>query len=128
MFWFVVFLLMVGAAFYMYQRLKTIESEIRDEQFGEQGAVTPSKEDPPKPAVAEARKDQAPQEAEPAPETEDDEIVALVRRSPGMKQTELYGQLPGQSPKQLQQVLRKMAEDGVIRREKVGSSYRLYVD
>jgi len=122
MFWFVVFLLMVGAAFYMYQRLKSIESEIRDEQLREKEGITVQQETPSKPPVA------APSRSGTPSADEEDGIVALIRKSPGIRQTELYCQLDAQNPKQLQQVLKKMADDGEIRREKEGSSFRLYVE
>ncbi|MCW8891926.1 MAG: hypothetical protein OQL18_01250, partial [Deltaproteobacteria bacterium] len=35
MFWFIVLLLIVGAGFYFYQKMMTIEREIRAEQDGE---------------------------------------------------------------------------------------------
>lgn len=122
MFWFVVFLLMVGAAFYMYQRLKVIETEIRDEQLKEKEAETVQQDNKPGPPAVEPSRPESPSVAQ------ENEIVTLIRKSPGIRQTELYCQLDTQSPKQLQQLLKKMADDGEIKREKEGSSFRLYVE
>ena len=153
MFWFIVFLLMVGAVFYMYQNLKTMEKEIREEQLrakemSRQQKDAEAKATPePKPAAtveeapADSQKDPEPAEAavekndesevrmqEKGDSTqEDNEVISLIKANPGIKQTELYGKVTSMTTKQAQQLLKKMADAGEIKREKVGSSYKLFL-
>lgn len=63
----------------------------------------------------------------PEPDPLNAEIVASVSRSPGILQTEIYTQFPDESRKTLQTVLLEMDRDGVLRREREGSTYRLFV-
>ncbi len=153
MFWFIVFLLMVGAVFYMYQNLKTMEKEIREEQLrakemSRQQKDTEVKATPePKTAVTveemPADPQKNPEPAEAAVEKNDDsevsmqvkddsteegnEIISLIKANPGIKQTELYAKVTSMTTKQAQQSLKKMADAGEIKREKVGSSYKLFL-
>ncbi len=141
MFWFIVFLLMLGAVFYMYQNLKTMEKEIREEQQREKDSADQQKSLNPEPAsaakvaVAEPVAEVSKAEVEPgsalkaeaAIAESDNEIISLIRTNPGIKQTELYAKVETMSTKQAQQMLKKMADAGEIKREKAGSSYKLYV-
>lgn len=62
-----------------------------------------------------------------APDSLDARIIALVTRTPGILQTEVYAQFPDENRKSLQAVLLQMDRDGTLSREREGSSYRLFV-
>ena len=146
MFWFIVLLLLAGAGFFFYQKMMTIEREIREEQdtdqvVNETTAVQPVSEE----ALEEPAKgtDEAAVDSQiVTPEVEDmttkvepvadesfsleDEILAAVNNLPGVKQTELYDSFTDVTKKHLQQVLKEMDDSGKLKREKKGSSYLLY--
>ncbi len=145
MFWFIVLLLLAGAGFYFYQKLTKIESEIRAEQDAEITRATAAKaqQDAPEKARDESattkpKADPAKVEpvaekptAEPVVKTEETseletQIVAAVVEQPGVKQTELYGKFADINKKQLQTLLKDMADNGALKRKKQGSSYSLY--
>ena len=136
MFAFIVLLIVAGACFYFYQRLTALEQEIRAEQARARAAAmtpgppkSPEKETP-DPVVEKVEPAPAPIEevvetpAEPA--TLDDAILAEVAKNAGMKQTELYGLLSDTDKKQLQKIVKEMADSGRLKREKTGNSYLLY--
>lgn len=136
MFWFIVFLLLVGAAFYLYQNLRTMEKEIREEQLREQEQMNKQQGPEPQTEVVESveetsavdvMSDEGSLNVEANSDVEDNELVRLIKENPGIKQTDLYGNVQSYSNKQVQQILKKMADNGEIRREKDGSSYRLYL-
>jgi uncharacterized membrane protein len=56
----------------------------------------------------------------------EDEIIAAVKNLPGIKQTELYESFPDVEKKKFQLAVKQLADKGIVRREKVGSSYQLY--
>jgi hypothetical protein len=140
MFWFIVILLLAGAGFYFYQKLMTIEQEIRAEQEADQATEQPAA------APAQTAPVTAQQETSDSPivtpEVEklaakvapvadaslslEDEILAAVKNLPGVKQTELYGSFSDVSKKQLQQLIKDLADNGQMKREKKGNSYLLY--
>ena len=145
MFWFIVLLLVAGAGFYFYQKLTTIEREIRAEQAAEKDRAAHSRSEADKPEQPEAEP-----EEEPEPESEpelvavdreptiaetpvpaeissfEDEILAAITNLPGIKQTELSASFPDIEKKKFQQSIKKLADDGSVRREKEGSSYLLF--
>ncbi|MDA3903038.1 MAG: hypothetical protein PF441_06270 [Desulfuromusa sp.] len=133
MFWFIVLLLVVGAGFYFYQKMMTIEREVRAEQEMEK-VQTPAAQEPkkqqekiPKATVFDAGNSLAavvPETSDPT--TLKGAVLAEVTKQAGMKQTELYPLFAETSKKQLQHLLKEMADDGILRREKQGSSYLLY--
>lgn len=61
------------------------------------------------------------------PDTLEAQIVALVSRTPGILQTEIYTNFPDENRKNLQAILLQMDRDGALRREREGSTYRLFV-
>lgn len=131
MFWFIVLLLVVGAGFYFYQKMMAIEREIRAEQEAEGGHKAPVKESE-KPSVDLS--EMSPFDMEnsssttpPEQSTMEETITAAVTKEPGTKQTDLYTLFPDLSKKQLQKTIKKMSDDGILRREKQGSSYLLYL-
>lgn len=139
MFWFIVILLVAGAGFYFYRKMMAIEREIRESQSLESGgaagaptvestAQSSSAEAPEKvePLPAGSPQDSAEVPPESPPEPGEGALLAEVIRMPGIPQTELYPLLSGMSRKQAQQLLKNMAEQGRIRREKQGNSYRVY--
>ena len=130
MFWFIVLLLCIGAGFYFYQKMMSIEQEIRAEQELEKAnspAVQEPKKHPeesPKTTIFDSENDLAVVIQEPV--TIEETILAEVLKNPGLKQTDLY-QLPVEtSKKQMQKLLKEMADNGKIKRGKKGSSYLLY--
>ncbi len=132
MFCFIVFLLLVGAGFYFYQKLKAIETEIRAERKDEDVHCSVNQDS----VVADS--DNNVFETEPVTEADPDpiedkiasievSIIAAVEKQSGMKQTELYSLFADINKKQLQQTVKDMADKGLLRRDKKGSSYLLYI-
>jgi uncharacterized iron-regulated membrane protein len=138
MFWFIVLLLLAGAGFYFYQKLMKIEREIRAEQEAEaaRAAAAKAQQAEPEPIKAEPAKAAPVKKVEPATaapavaageESElESQIVAAVSNQPGLKQTELYTKFADINKKQLQQLLKEMADSGSLKREKKGSSYLVF--
>jgi len=54
-------------------------------------------------------------------------ITVQVTRTPGMLQTDIYARFPEENRKALQAVLLRMDRSGALKREREGSSYRLFV-
>ena len=141
MFWFIVLLLVAGAGFYFYQKLTTIEREIRAEQAAEKdrAALSRTATDKPPQPEAEPEEESEPElvavEREPTiAETPvpaefssvEDEILAAINNLPGIKQAELSASFPDVEKKKFQQTIKKLADGGSVRREKEGSSYLLF--
>lgn len=137
MFWFIILLLVVGAGFYFYQKLIAIEREIHAEQQAYTAALQKVEKVPEEvPDV----KEPAPEKEDPASETAptpvvtekgepislEEMIYAAVNKQAGIKQTDLYPIFSATGKKQLQRLIKKLADDGRLRREKQGSSYLLY--
>ena len=138
MFWFVLLLLLVGGGFYLYQKLVTIEREIRAEQAREkasqQASVAPataSRDDAGRPDAEAQPGEQERQEDREGPAqprgSDEAAILARVREQPGIVQVELYPLFASVDKKQMQKKIRQLADDGLLRRERQpGGSYRLY--
>ncbi|MEA3362759.1 MAG: hypothetical protein U9Q61_05750 [Thermodesulfobacteriota bacterium] len=129
MFWFIVLLLFVGAGFYFYQKIISIEREIQAEQEMTlaQNNATQKSEKPPEEAPQATvfdSKESSPPAAESS--TLEDSILAEVTRNPGLKQTDLYPLFSDTNKKQLQRLIKEMADNGRLKREKKSSSYLLY--
>ncbi|SEA07266.1 hypothetical protein SAMN05660420_01115 [Desulfuromusa kysingii] len=131
MFCFIVLLLVVGAGFYFYQKLMTIEREIRAEQKAEGGhtAVAQAPEKPVEdfPDMADLDQQDSSAKIMSGQDSVEEAIISAVAKSPGLIQTELYAQFVDADKKQLQKMIKKMADSGTLRREKQGSSYTLYL-
>jgi len=130
MFWFIVLLLVVGAGFYFYQKLISIEREIHAEQEAYSVALQKAEKTPEE--VPEA-KDPDPENTPTAVIPEQDELTSLaemicaeVNKQRGIKQTDLYPLFSATNKKQLQRLIKKLADNGRLRREKQGNSYLLY--
>ncbi|MDX2478853.1 MAG: hypothetical protein QNK24_00795 [Desulfuromusa sp.] len=130
MFWFIVLLLVVGAGFYFYQKMMMIEREIRAEHEMEMAQIPTAQEpekhqeETPEATVFDANATVVSETSDPT--TLRGTVLAEVTKQAGMKQTELYPLFADTNKKQLQQLLKEMADDGILRREKQGSSYLLY--
>ncbi len=137
MFWFVVVLLIVGAGFYFYRKMMTIEREILAEQEAERGPAEKAEPDRPvkkeeafnDPPIVTPEVEKMVAKAEPVaaePLSLEEEILTAVENLPGIKQTELYGSFADVDRKQLQKLLKELGDDGRLTREKRGSTYLLY--
>jgi len=130
MFWFIILLLVVGTVFYFYQKMMAIEREIRAEQGAEDEHVSAAPE--PEPRTDDFLKtsafDKESNSAAVISEqiTIEETIISAVVKSPGIKQTDIYLLFADTGKKQLQKIIKNMADNGVLRREKQGSSYLLY--
>ena len=130
MFWFIVLLLVVGAGFYFYQKLISIEREIHAEQ--EAYTVALQKAEKPPEEVPEAKEpDPKTTPAAVTPQLDEpnslaEMICVEVNNQAGIKQTDLYPMFASTNKKQLQRLIKELADDGRLRREKLGSSYLLY--
>lgn len=133
MFWFIVLLLVVGAGFYFYQKMKSIEREIYAEQKiapvsdpVAQDAEKPPLDVPQATVFDTETKLSAvvPEESETA--TLEASILAEVAKQPGLKQTDLYPLFAATNKKQLQRLLKEMADEGRLKREKESRTFLLY--
>ncbi len=127
LFFILLLLALIAAGYYVYQRLLKVEREIRADQRAlvdeEESPVI--KPDPEAPAPESAPVDDdtdAPLEGVGLK----DRIMLAVADSPGLTQVELYAKLPDVERRELQKLLRELDQAGTLRREKKGSSYRLY--
>lgn len=134
MFWFVLILILLGGGFYFYQRMIALEKEIRAEQAREkeqqqrasQGSEEASTAARPAVAATQRVRDfDAPLES--AGEVVENPILRLVCVQPGVVQADLYAELPQLPKKQVQQMIRALVDEGKIRRERLGSSFKLYL-
>jgi len=121
-FWLFLFLvvLILGGGWF-YRRLLDIEKEIRTEMAEEEALAEPPQESPP--AEPELVQSPPPATGKMAPQAR---VLEFVAETPGLLQTELYGRMPEMSRRNLQQLLRRMEDEGLLRREKERGSYRLY--
>lgn len=145
MFWFIVLLLIAGAGFYFYQKLMAIEQEIRAEQASEAARASATAGDVPEETVAGKEVHQKAVAVEPpgivveereptvaetpvADEgvTPEEEILAAVKNLPGIKQTALYESFSDIEKKKFQRMVKKLTDEGQLKREKEGSSYVLH--
>ncbi len=120
MHWFFILLLIVliVAGYYVYRRLLEIEREIRAEQraLSEEVETSEEQDDIDDVAVVSV--------VEEAGLTE--KILARVEDNPGLTQTDLYGYFPTEDRREMQKILRELDQQGRLRREKKGNSYRLH--
>ena len=136
MFWFVLLLILMGGAFYFYQRMRALEQQIRADQALEKERQQSQQQKanvPGSSAVSEASEKSAPV-VEPESTTSGGQsvdsrqpVISAIQSQPGVLQTDIYGQLPQLSKRQVQQLIRQLTDEGKIRRERSGSSYQLYL-
>lgn len=128
-FWFLLFLVVVAGGIYLYQRLLAIEQEIRQEQ---QAQTTEKSNETPVVKVApviEPIKEgitSSEQEESDEPVSLEESLLTVINDLPGLLQTELYALFPDRERKKLQTLLLKLDRNGLIRREKKNSSYRVF--
>jgi len=131
MFWFVLLLILLGGGFYFYQRMVALEQEIRAEQ--EREKVQQASQRVKETSVAVSIENVPGQPAMEAAATDgsDDEvyipILRLIDARPGFVQSDIYSELPRLNKKQVQQIIRELVDAGKIRRERLGSSFKLYL-
>ena len=145
--WLIALLLLAGAGFYFYQKMMDIEREIRAEQESTQPStvVASAADSAPDAAAGPAagetddemidspivtpEVEQMTTKAEPVEDKAmslEDELLAAVANLPGIKQTELYESFADVSRKQLQKLVKDLADSGKLKREKQGSTFLLY--
>lgn len=136
MFWFVILLVVLGAGFYLYSKLKKIEEEILAEQEAAQRARQQERQSPPQPSPEKqsaiskpaSKPPAASQSASPEATSLAEQLLRTVREQPGIKQTELYPLFSTTPKRTLQYTLRELTDAGRIRREKQGNSFLLHPD
>lgn len=129
-FWsFLLLVILILAGVMLYHRLQKIEREIRAEleekaeKAAEKAAYSPSDVRP----LAPVQEPKTPANSVGVKPTKVEKLLlAAVKAQPGLMQTTLYKQIPGQSPKVLQELLRKMDQAGKIKREKAKGSYQVF--
>ena len=114
-----------AAGYWLYRRLKRIESEILEEirsprQRESPAPAGPGKGEPPV-GTAVPKEEKAPEPVA-APEAR---VLDIVRSRPGILQTELYEHFAEESRREIQDLLLQMDRDGRVSREREGSTYRL---
>ncbi|MFO7984055.1 MAG: hypothetical protein R6V08_11430 [Desulfuromonadales bacterium] len=118
---------LVVAGYFGYRKLQKIEDEIREDLESRDEAETSGAGTGKTPEMTPAVKKEMPS---PVNEASKEEIEALVlekvRQSPGILQTEIYNAFAGRYRKELQGMMLKMDREGRLRREKKGSTYRLF--
>ncbi|MBW6511889.1 MAG: hypothetical protein K0A93_07205 [Desulfuromonadaceae bacterium] len=109
--------LVVAGCFGLYRQLRRIEGEI----FAEiaQDKEIRRSEKPVTPSVP--NRDVVNDE-----DSQKRRIMMFVASLPGCSQKEVYAHFSEIDRDNLQKILRGMAHDGLLRRERAGSSYRLY--
>jgi flagellar biosynthesis/type III secretory pathway M-ring protein FliF/YscJ len=129
-YWVLLLLLLGIVVIFAIVRLRELEREIR----AEQSAATASPTSAAKPAAPEPGHKQA--TARPANDlqqsgTEESEslrmrLLRLVMQQPGIIQTEIYAHFAPQERRDIQNLLRELDQQKMLRREKRGSTYALY--
>ncbi len=134
MFWFVLFLILLGGGFYFYQRMITLERQIRAEQalekerqHSERQVTVPAPESAPTPETTSPSVTASTAPGDHPVEGEQDPVLGAIHLQPGVLQADIYEQLPELNKKQVQQMIRQLVEEGKVRRERAGSSYQLYL-
>lgn len=130
MYGYVVLLLLAIAVGYAVMRLRALEGEIRAEQ-----SAPPSTEVPtPVAKVATAEPEaqdktlqpiNEPQVA-PAEESLRMKLLRLIMQQPGIVQTEVYAHFTTEERREIQNLLRDLDQQALLRREKQGNTYALY--
>lgn len=132
MFWFVLLLILLGGGFYFYQRMTALEQEIRAEQLREKEQHQAAQGSDEKAVIAPLEEQAAPSprrsdaSVAPAVAEEENSVLRLICVQPGVVQAGIYVDLPQLNKKQVQQIIRELVAAGKIRRERLGSSFKLY--
>lgn len=114
--WILLLLVVVGC-FWSYRQLRCLEGEILTEIA--QDKEKRRSEKPTEPPVPH-------QDAANDDDSQKRRIMTFVTSLPGCSQKDVYAHFPEIDRDNLQKMLRGMAHDGLVRRERAGSSYRLY--
>ena len=131
--WFIILLLVIGAGFYFYQKIISIEREIHAEQELAAAHNVPAQETEKQPAAApqmtvfdSGSSPETVTQKRTDPTTLEKTILEEVTKQAGIKQTDLYPLFAATNKKQLQKLIKEMADSGQLKREKKSSSYLLY--
>lgn len=129
--WFLILLLLGIVIGYAVTRLRALEREIR----AEQSASTPTTV-PPTPVAKPAATESCPKEktaqpinepqVSPAEESLRMKLLRLVMQQPGIVQTEVYAHFAQDDRREIQNLLRELDQQKMLRREKQGNTYALY--
>ncbi len=128
MFWFVLLLILLGGGFYFYQRMVALEREIRAEQEREKELQAQQVNQDT--AAAPQKKESAAADVaaeNPVTEIAENPILQFICAHPGVIQADLYADVPQLNKKQAQQMIRELVAAGKVRRERLGSSFKLYL-
>lgn len=123
-FWsFLLLVILILAGVMLYHRLQDMEREIRAEleKALENQQV---KAQAPQPSLPESMQRAGMVGSEST--GIESQLLEAVDVDPGILQTALYKKIPGQSAKTLQDMLRKMDQDGKVRRVKAKGSYKVF--
>jgi len=108
-------IILVVIIVYGVVRLRALEREIRAEQTA--NTPTPStSHDSHNPHDSRKESDESLQIR----------MLRLVMQQPGILQTEVYEQIPQHERREIQELLRELDQQKLLRREKQGNSYALY--
>lgn len=124
LFFMLLLLALIVGGYYVYQRLLTIERDIRADQrsSAEEDVSASAKESGEEASPGHATTTGAAD----VQETLSAQVLRLVREHPGFVQPELYVRFGEDKRRELQKLLRELDQQGLLRREKKGNSYRLY--
>lgn len=133
--WFLLLLIVVAGGIFFYQKLLAIEQEIRREQpdfvpIRQDDSANEVVKPEVSPPIFKEQVKLEPDMSEGAESSEptslEDGLLKVVNDLPGLLQTELYELFPAEERKRLQTLLLRLDRDGVIKREKKNSSYRVF--
>lgn len=113
---------LVVAGYFGYRKLQKIEEEIREEI---ETREEPAQSDAEKAKVVEVKPKKPPAKKAPA-DTLEAQVLEAVRREPGKLQTAIYDEFAGTDRKKIQELLLRMDREGKLRREKKGSTYKIF--
>jgi hypothetical protein len=114
-FWLVVAAAGVGG-YLAFRKLQEMEDEIRDEIAARESRQAKPSSQPSAPTGS----------PEKPPATLEGRVLELIRKRPGLLQTEVYTAIPDVDRKQLQELLLRFDRAGRIRRVREKSTYRLF--
>ncbi|MFO7766390.1 MAG: helix-turn-helix domain-containing protein [Pelovirga sp.] len=134
MFWIVLFLLLLGGLFYLYQKMKALEQQIRAEQALEKASQQLESTAADSATELASAAQNPSRTVSPAPASDGqsintacDPVLHAIDSQPGVLQADIYDQLRQFKKRQVQQMIRQLVEDGKVRRERAGNSYQLYL-
>lgn len=113
----ILLLLVVAGCFWLYRQLRRLEGEI----FAEIAQDKENRRSEKAVTLSVTNKEDVNED-----DSQKRRIMTFVASLPGCSQKEVYAHFSEIDRDNLQKILRGMAHDGLLRRERAGSSYRLY--